>query len=48
MDSLPREDISPKINSDFLRMMGDTNWKSRKETLDQVEGNLVNFFFFVF
>ena len=45
MDILPREDLSGKLTSDFLKTLGDTNWKIRKESLDQIESKIfkINF-----
>ncbi|XP_028287106.1 cytoskeleton-associated protein 5 isoform X2 [Parambassis ranga] len=35
MDLLPRTDISDKITSDLVSKIGDKNWKTRKEGLDE-------------
>uniref|UniRef100_A0A3Q2ZF28 Cytoskeleton associated protein 5 n=1 Tax=Hippocampus comes TaxID=109280 RepID=A0A3Q2ZF28_HIPCM len=36
MDLLPRTEISDKITSDLVSKIGDKNWKTRKEGLDEV------------
>ncbi|ORY06720.1 ARM repeat-containing protein [Basidiobolus meristosporus CBS 931.73] len=39
-DAIPRVDISSQISSKILKDMRDSNWKVRKESLDQVQGIL--------
>jgi cytoskeleton-associated protein 5 len=38
---LPREDISSRVDGKLLAELGDKNWKTRKEALDQVQALLV-------
>ncbi len=36
-DLLPRSDISGQITGELVTKLGSTNWKERKEGLDEVE-----------
>ena len=36
-DILPREDISGKITAALIKNLGDINWKTRKEAIEEVQ-----------